>query len=93
MTEYLNQSMTWKHISSINKYNEPTYTTSTIKGRKETGHKLVRNSQGEEVVSTACVFTLSAIEKCDLIDDEIVISVESNVELNGTTKFYEVYLA
>lgn len=79
-------------MTGINEYNEPTYATSTIKGRKETGFKLIRNAQGQEVVSSATIFTKSAISNNDLIDGKQVISVESMIELNGSVMFYEVYL-
>jgi len=92
ISSYLNQSLTWKHAGTPNEYNESTYTTTTIKGRKENGVKLVRNKQGEETVSTACVFTTSAVSVDDLIDDRLVIDVLSNPTLNGTNLFYEVYL-
>ena len=92
LTGYLNQNLSWEHATSVNEYNEPTYTTLTIKGRKEIGSKLVRNPQGQEVVSSACVFTKSAIENNDLIDDKLVISMESCVDLDGSIKWYEGYL-
>lgn len=89
---YANQSLTWKTVSTLNEYNEPTYSTTTIKGRKETANKLVRTDKGQEVISTACVFTESAIQNNDLIDNKLVISVEANVNLAGVIEFYEVYL-
>ena len=92
LDNYFNQSLTWKHVASINDSNEPTYITSTIKGRKETGNNLVRNAQGQEVVSSAAIFTGSAIANNDKIDGRLVISVDAMINLNGTIKFYEVYL-
>lgn len=89
---YANQSLVWKHVATTNKYGESTYTTSTIKGRKETGHKLIRNDKGQETVSSARVFTESAITVNDLIDDKLVISVESAVSLSETVQFYTGYL-
>ena len=89
---YLNQTLEWKNVTGVNEYNEPTHVTSSIKGRKETGFKLIRNSQGQEVVSSATVFTESAIINNDLIDGKLVISVESMIELNGSIMFYEVFL-
>lgn len=89
---YTNQSLTLKHAGVPNEYNEVTYTTSTIKGRKETGNKLVRNGSGEETVSSAVVFTESPIIEDDLIDGDLVIAVESAVDLSGTIKFYKAWL-
>lgn len=92
LDRYANQSLTWKHVATTTKYSEHTYTTSTIKGRKETGFKLIRDAKGQETVSSAKVFTESAVTVNDLIDDKLVISVESNFKLNGTIGFYTVYL-
>jgi hypothetical protein len=92
INDYANQSMTLKTAGTPNEYNEPTYATSTIKGRKEHGIKLVRNAQGEETVSSAVVFTASVVSVNDLIDDAIVIDSQPMPNLDGTTQFYEVYL-
>jgi hypothetical protein len=92
ISAYTNQSLTWKHVSSINEYNEPTYATSIIKGRKETGFKMIRDAQGQETVSSAQVFTKSAVAVNDKIDDKLVIAVDSQITLNGSISFYEVYL-
>ena len=92
MKSYFNQSLLLQKVASNNEYNEPTYTSSTIKGRKETGNKLIRNAQGQEIVSTACVFTLSSVSNGDLIDGRVVVSVENSIDLNGKVAFFEVYL-
>jgi len=89
---YANQNLTWKHVASISKYNEATYTTSTIKGRHETGFKLIRDAKGQETTSSAIVYTESAVTVNDLINDKLVIAVHSNVDINGIVKFYTVYL-
>ena len=88
---YLNQSAAWQHIATTNEYNEHTFTTTTIKCRKEMGFKLVRNKQGQEVVSSACYFTRSAVAIDDLLDGELVIAANSEVDLNGAVEFYECY--
>lgn len=92
LANYANQSLTWKHVTAVSKYNEKTYSSATIKGRKETGFKLIRDAQGKETVSSARVFTESAVTVDDLIDDKLVVAVESNVALNGSVQFYTVFL-
>lgn len=92
LSDYANQSLTLKHVTSVNEYNEPSYTTTTIKGRKETGFKLIRNAAGQMVVASAIVFTKSAVSNNDLIDGSLVISVKSDISLDGTTLFYEAFL-
>lgn len=90
---YANQSLTLIHYASINQYNEGTSpTTTTIKGRKETGNNLVRNKEGQEVVSTACVFTDSVITEGDLIDNDLVTAVNPAIDLSGQIRFYKAWL-
>lgn len=89
---YLNQSATWKHVATTNEYNEHTYAAdATIKCRREMGFKLVRNKQGQEVVSSACYFTKSAVTVDDLLDGELVIAANGEVGLSGNIEFYECY--
>jgi hypothetical protein len=53
---------------------------------------MVRNAQGQETVSSATVFTASPVLVNDLIDDKLVIAVNSAITLGGGVGFYEVYL-
>jgi hypothetical protein len=92
INNYTNQTLTLKRPSTPNEYNESTYTSTKIKGRKEDGYKLIRNKYGEEVVSSARVFTKTSVETDDLIDDRLVISSEPLSDIDGATGFYTVYL-
>jgi hypothetical protein len=71
MTLYLNQTVTLKSKSSVNEYNESTYTTSTIRARFEYNRDLNRNSNvngiGEEITSSSIIFTTTAIKVDDVI--------------------------
>jgi hypothetical protein len=89
---YLNQSVTWKHVASLNTYNEPTYSSTTIKARKEGVNKLINNQTGQVAVSSTRIFTESAISVNDLIDDRQVLRVDAVVGVNGAISHYEVYL-
>ena len=93
LTEYANQSMTLKQPGTPDQYNEVTYASSTIYGRKEHSNRLVRNSQGEEVTSSAFVVTETEVTVGDLIDNRAVIVSEPAPDLDGDTLFYEVYLS
>ena len=93
LSEYANQSLTLKQPGTPDQYNEVTYTSSTIYGRKEHSTKLVRNNEGEEVTSSAFVVTETEVAVGDLIDDRVVIVSEPAPDLDGNTQFYEVYLA
>jgi len=93
---YCNQSITLKTPSSMNKYTEPTYSTSTIQCRFEYNRKIIRNREGKEVVSEAAIYTESEIKPDDLITyggvDWIVIHIANQEDLDGSIKFYEARL-
>ena len=93
LNDYANQSITRQTMSSINAYNEPTYSSTTIKGRKEPTNKLVRNAQGEEITSNSFVITESLVLVNDLLDGSQVLTVDILPDIDGTTQFYEAYLA
>lgn len=90
--DYFNQSLVWEDVISVDHYNEKTVLTTTLKGRLESGFKLVRNEQGEETVSSGVVFTRSAVSVNDKVDGRLVIASEPKRDLSGTIQFYEVYL-
>ena len=96
ISEYLNQSITLKAKASVNAYNESTYTSSTIKARFEYKRRMVRNRDGEELLSTAQVFTEAQVKPDDVLTfdgrDWQVITVENCVDLEGNVNHYEVFL-
>lgn len=89
---YTNQTLILKKPTSVNEYNEATYSSTSIKGRLENGYKLIRNKQGEETVSSARVFTKTLVQVDDMINDMLVISSEPLTDIDGKTGFYTVYL-
>lgn len=96
LSDYLNQSITLKSKSSVNEYNEATYTTSTIKARFEYKRKMVTDRTGQKVISEAQCYTTTAVKPDDVISydgvDWPVIAVQNNADLDGTILFYEVIL-
>lgn len=93
---YLNQNITLKSVTSVNEYNEPVFTTSTIKARFEYDRTMVKNEKGEEVVSEAMLFTTNTIKADDVISydgkDFPIISVANIVGLEGNLSHYEARL-
>jgi hypothetical protein len=93
---YLNQNIILKTVTSINEYNEPIFTTSTIKARLEYDRTMVKNEKGEEVVSEARLFTVNQIKADDVINydgkDYPIISVANMVGLEGNLSHYEARL-
>lgn len=95
ISAYMNQSASWKAVTSVDEYNEASYTDpSNIDCRFEYKRKMVRSKEGQEVVSEATLFTKSAVKPDDVITyDEInwtVLAVANEVGLDGTVEFYEV---
>jgi hypothetical protein len=93
---YLNQNITLKIETSVNEYNEPVFTLSTIKARFEYDRTMVKNKEGEEVVSEAKLFTLTPVKVDDVINydgkDYPIISVANMVNLEGELSHYEARL-
>lgn len=96
LSDYINQTLVWKTKGSINSYNEATYTTSSAKGRFEYTKNLLRDATGQDVTSLAIFYTASAIGLDDILThdsrDWRVIQVQSHVDLDGNTSYYEVML-
>lgn len=89
---WLNQSVTWKSLTGSDAYNKPTYSSSSIAARKEKRNRMVRNVDGENVVSNTTVFTQQEIGLHDEIDNEKVIDVMNMVDGQGSVIGYEVLL-
>jgi uncharacterized protein with ACT and thioredoxin-like domain len=72
ISAYLIDEIVIKNLVSLDQWNEPTWATVTVKGRIEWASKLIRNAQGEQVVSAALVYFGSDVAGLT-IDDRIVI--------------------
>lgn len=86
----LNQSVTWSMKTGQDKYNEPTYTDSTIAARVEQKNRMARDETGEEVISNTTIFTQAQITAQDEVDGQKVIQVMNMVDDSGTVIGYEV---
>ena len=92
MALYLNQDVTWKEKTDQDFYNKPTYSSSSIKARKEKKRRMVRDAQGEEVISETTVYTQSNIGLEDQIDGEQVINVSEWIDKGGDVVGNEVFI-
>lgn len=67
---------------------------TVIRVRWEATRRLVRNREGQEVVSEARVFCLEAVQPGDVLNyggrDQPVIAVSEVVDLDGTVQYREV---
>ena len=94
ITGYLNQIARWKKMVSEGGYPpQPQEPGTEIKVRWEAKRRLVRDAQGQEVVSEARVFCLADIQPGDVLEhgdrDWPVIAVSEAVGLDGKVWFRE----
>ena len=92
INKYLDTTAILKRWASTDEYNEHTYTTITIPCRIDGATRLVRTVEGQEIVSTAVVFTKDLVTTKDLINDRIVVDVKVMSFLGSGPNHYEVYL-
>jgi hypothetical protein len=94
ISAYLNQVAVWKRLISEDGYPPQPGSGTEIKVRWEAKRRLVRDAQGQEVVSEARVFCLEAVEPGDVMNyggrDWPVIAVSETPALDGTVRFREV---
>ena len=90
---YLNQTATWKRVIGQNMYGEPETEEKEIKVRWEGKRRLVRDNQGQEVVSEARVFCTEAVKPGDLLEYQgrewPVIAVSTVPGLDGSESHRE----
>lgn len=95
---YLNQLTTHRRRTAVAFNGDQTFVEiPNVPCRWEQSRRLVRNAQGEQVVSEASVLTQAAITTGDELVDGAgrawpVISVSDNPDLDGNSMFVEVAL-
>lgn len=94
MRDYLNQIATWHYVTGKNSYGEPTFSSKSISVRWEGKRRLVRDKQGQEIVSEARVFCLEPVQPGDILEydgrDWPVITVSETPGLDGQVLYREV---
>lgn len=94
ITGYLNQTAIWHYVTGMNEYGEPSTSSKTIKVRWEGKRRLVRNNEGQEVVSEARAFCVEPVQPGDILQyaghDWPVIAVSETPGLDGQVHFREV---
>lgn len=92
--DYLNQIATWKRVTGQNMYGEPKTEEKEIKVRWEGRRRLVRDKDGQEVVSEAQVFCIEPVKPGDILKyedrDWPVIAVSIVPGLDGAENHREV---
>ena len=96
ISNYLNQTATWKRVTSLNEFGEPVTASQTIAVRWEGKRRLVRDRQGQEVVSEARMYCVEAVQPGDVVEYEgrewPVLAVSETPGLDGTVLYREVAL-
>jgi len=91
---YLNQRAVWKRVVRLNEYGEPVTKQKTIKVRWEGKRRMVRNNEGQEVVSEARAFCVEPVQPGDILQyaghDWPVIAVSTVPGLDGSESHREV---
>jgi len=94
--EYLNQTATLKTVIGLSGYGKPITEDKEIPCRFEMKRKLVRDRQGNEVVSEATMYCIEPVKPEDRVvyngQEYTVISVLEVVDLDGNIVYYEVAL-
>jgi hypothetical protein len=97
--DYLNQVMTHRRRTAISFNGDKTFeATPNVPCRWEQSRRLVRNDQGEEVLSEATVLTQATVQAGDELIDPAgrtwpVLTVSTMPDLDGNTMFLEVALS
>lgn len=91
-------------VSGHNGYGSPTFTKSTTRGRWEDKQQLIKNLNGDQVMSTSTVFLESSVSPNDRLElgstttttpsasAKAVMNRRSVPSIKGNTTLYEVYL-
>ena len=94
---YLIDDVIIKNLVSLDQWQEPTWSTVAVKCRIEWASKLIRNAQGEQVVSAALVYFDSDVVGLTIDDRIIIDGVEHAImRVDKRTDFsishYEVWI-
>jgi len=73
---YLVDDISIKYLTALDQWNVPTYSTVAVKARVEYQNKLIRNAQGEQVVSGALVYLAGDIVAPTTADRIIIEGIE-----------------
>jgi uncharacterized protein (DUF952 family) len=97
INSYLIDDVTIKNLVSLDQWQEPTWSTIVVKARVDWQDKLIRNAQGEQVVSAALVYFDKDVVGLT-IDDRIIIEGIEHVIMrvdkkrDFSTSHYEVWI-
>lgn len=94
---YLIDEVTIKNLVSLDQWQEPTWALTVVKARVDWQNKLIRNAQGEQVVSAALVYFDSDVANLTIDDRIIIDGVEHTImrvdkKTDFSTSHYEAWV-
>jgi hypothetical protein len=97
ISAYLIDSIQIKYLSALDQWQEPTWTTVAVKARVEYQNKLIRNAQGEQVVSAALVYLAGDVTAPTNADRIVIEGIEHAImRVDKKTHFsrshYEIWI-
>jgi hypothetical protein len=97
IAEYLTHAATWRRVTATNAYGEPTYEDTQIAVFWEGRRNLVRDAQGQQVVSEGKVYTTALVDTGDALifadgSEWPVINVSEMSGLDGKASHRELAL-
>jgi hypothetical protein len=94
---YLVDSISIKYLTALDQWNKPTYSTVAVMARVEWQDKLIRNAQGEQVVSGALVYLAGDITVPTTMDkvvldgkDHVIMRVDKKTDFS--VSHWECYI-
>jgi hypothetical protein len=93
ITAYLNQTVTLQRQGAVDRYGQPTFTSVTLPARVQQRMKMIRTSEGDQVVSDATVFLRPDVSPAPQVRDRVVfngkayavLAVQAKQGLTGPT--------
>ncbi|MBC8587107.1 hypothetical protein [Paratissierella segnis] len=96
LDEYTNQLIQIKSIVGKDEYGDIQTEIKTIKGRLQFKNKIVANAEGQQVTSSATLYTKENLKLTDYIvynnKEFKIIAISEIVRLDGNVEFREVYV-
>jgi hypothetical protein len=96
LDEYTNQLIQIKSIVGKDEYGDIQTEIKTIKGRLQFKNKIVANAEGQQVTSSATLYTKENLKLTDYIvynnKEFKIIAISEIVGLDGNIEFREVYV-
>ena len=93
LKRYCNQAVTLERATGPDEWGASGYEPAVeIKARKEANRKMIRDAEGNTVVSNTTVYSTVEVRPNDKIDGSEVISAGEWIERDGTLCGWEAYL-